>query len=104
MSSTYLVIGIILIILSVIGFVYYGVATHSYKKKLKRLNAREQKHRDSHNAQRDRRDYGDSDYPTQADYNKRYQNKRYSSTPYQSKRASKYDTADIPVKKYKSRH
>ena len=103
MSTTYLVLGIVLILMSVAGFVYYGCATSAYKKKLKRLNAREQKHRDSHNAQRDRRDYGEDDYPTQADYNKRYQN-RYSSTPYQSKRASKFDTADIPVKKYKSRH
>ncbi|MBQ2970943.1 MAG: hypothetical protein IJO20_05730 [Ruminococcus sp.] len=101
--------GFILIGLSVIGIMYFIIATATYKKKLKKLKARQHQH-DS-NRTRARDDYGDyGDYPTQRDYNKRYQpqRKRYASDGMsyaERKRLTKADTADIDLPaKYRARH
>lgn len=101
--------GFILIGLSVIGIMYFIIATATYKKKLKKLKARQQK-LDS-NRSRARDDYGDyGDYPTQRDYNKRYssQRKRYASDGMsyaERKRLNKADTADIDLpSKYRANH
>lgn len=101
--------GFILIGLSVIGIMYFIIATATYKKKLKKLKARQQK-LDS-NRSRARDDYGDyGDYPTQSDYNKRYhtQRKRYASDGMsyaERKRLNKADTADIDLpSKYRANH
>ncbi len=99
--------GLILIGLSLIGILYFIIATATYKKKLKALKMREQRQRRREH-ERPRDDYGDlSDYPTQSDYNKHYQRKRYSSsnTPYSQRKRYKADTAEINLpKRYVSRH
>ncbi len=101
--------GFILIGLSVIGIMYFIIATATYKKKLKKLKARQQKL--DTNRSRARNDYGDyGDYPTQSDYNKRYhtQRKRYASDGMsyaERKRLNKADTADIDLpSKYRANH
>ncbi len=99
-----LYVGFALIGLAVIGILYFIIATSKYKKKLKKLKSRELRHRENH--RRASSNYGDSvdEYPTQADYNRRYQRNRYSDVPYVQRRQSKFDTADIPTGRYKSRH
>ncbi len=101
--------GFILIGLSVIGIMYFIIATATYKKKLKKLKARQHQHDTVRSRARD--DYGDyGDYPTQRDYNKRYQTqrKRYASDGMsyaERKRLNKADTADINLPaKYRARH
>ncbi len=99
--------GLILIGLSLIGILYFIIATATYKKKLKALKMREQRQRRREH-ERPRDDYGDfSDFPTQSDYNKHYQRKRYSSsnTPYSQRKRYKADTAEIDLpRRYVSRH
>lgn len=99
--------GFILIGLSLLGILYFIIATATYKKKLKKLKAREQRqrHRDNN---RPRDDYGDlSDYPTQQDYNKRYQRNRYAASgmSYSERKRQKADTAEINIpRRYEARH
>ncbi len=99
--------GLTLIGLSLIGIMYFIIATATYKKKLKNLKRREQSQRHSDRA---RDDYGDlSEFPTQSDYNRRYQKKRYASPDslgYAQRKRMNADTAEIelPKKKYVSRH
>lgn len=100
--------GLILIGLSVIGIMYFIIATSTYKKKLKALRAREMRHRERHR-ERSADDYGDlSEYPTQSDYNKRYQRNRYTSSSLsytERKRLNKADTAEIDIStRYTARH
>ncbi|MBQ8859989.1 MAG: hypothetical protein IJ015_01465 [Ruminococcus sp.] len=106
-DSTWIIYtGFILIGLSIIGIMYFIIATSTYKKKLNKLNQR-QAH---HNSNRARDDYGDySNYPTQSDYNRRYnQKKRYASDGMgyaERKRMSKANTAEIDLpSKYRARH
>lgn len=99
--------GLILIGLSLIGILYFIIATATYKKKLKKLKEREQRqrHRDQG---RPRNDYGDSeDFPTQADYYKRYQRNRYttSTMSYSERKRQKADTAEINLpRRYEAKH
>ena len=101
--------GYVLIALSLIGIMYYIIATATYKKKLKALASREsargRSDRSSH--QRSRSDYGDS--PTQRDYNQRYSSssstrtnrtRRYASdnTSYSERKRRKADTAEIKLR------
>lgn len=92
--------GLILIGLAIIGIMYFIIATSTYKKKLKALRAREMRHRENRR-ERARDDYGDlSEYPTQSDYNKRYQRNRYTSSSLgyaERKRLNKADTAEIDI-------
>lgn len=97
-----LYVGIALIGLSVIGILYYIIATAKYRKKLNKLRTREQGHRERHRTS-DYYNAATEEYPTQEDYNRRYQ-RRYSDTPYTQRRQTKFDTADIPTGRYKSRH
>ncbi len=104
--------GYILIALSVIGIMYYIIATATYKKKLKALASRESaRGRSNRSSQsRPRNDYGDSDsFPTQRDYNQRYSSssstrtnrtRRYASdnTSYSERKRRKADTAEIKLK------
>lgn len=99
--------GLVLIGLSLIGIMYFIIATATYKKKLKSLKRREQSQR---SCDRARDDYGDmSEFPTQSDYNRRYQKNRYASPDslgYAQRKRLNADTAeiDLPKKKYVSRH
>jgi len=99
--------GLILIGLSLLGILYFIIATATYKKKLKALKLREQRQR-RREQERPRDDYGDfSDYPTQSDYNRHYQRNRYSqsNTPYSQRKRQKADTAEIDLpRRYVSRH
>lgn len=100
--------GLVLIALSVIGIMYFIIATNTYKKKLKTLREREMRHRERHR-ERARDDYGDlNDFPTMSDYNKRYQRNRYTSSNMsyaERKRFNKADTAEINIpKRYTARH
>lgn len=98
--------GIILIGLSLIGIIYFIIATATYKKKLKRLKAREQRQRRSHEERR-RDDYGDSDeYPSAEYYSRTQQRRRYSSSnvSYADRKSRKADTAEIELPRYSSRH
>ena len=104
--------GYVLIALSLIGIMYYIIATATYKKKLKALASREsargRSDRSSH--QRSSSDYGDSDsFPTQRDYNQRYSSssstrtnrtRRYASdnTSYSERKRRKADTAEIKLR------
>ena len=104
--------GYILIGLSIIGIMYYIIATATYKKKLKALASRESaRGRSNRSSQsRSRNDYGDSDdFPTQRDYNQRYHSssssrtnrtRRYASdnTSYSERKRRKADTAEIRLK------
>ncbi len=100
-------VGFTLIGLAVIGILYFTIATITYKKKLKKLKAREQRQR-QRDQQRPRDDYGDSDeYPSAQDYNRRYQRNRYASagTGYAERKRRNADTAEIDVpRRYTSRH
>ena len=99
--------GLVLIGLSLIGIMYFIIATATYKKKLKSLKRREQSQR---SCDRARNDYGDmSEFPTRSDYNRRYQKNRYASPDslgYAQRKRLNADTAeiDLPKKKYVSRH
>lgn len=99
--------GLILIGLSLLGILYFVIATATYKKKLKKLKEREQRqrHRDQ---SRPRNDYGDSeDFPTQKDYYKRYQRNRYatSTMSYSERKRQKADTAEINLpRRYEAKH
>lgn len=99
--------GLILIGLSLLGILYFVIATATYKKKLKKLKEREQRQR-YRDSQRPRNDYGDSeDFPTQADYYNRYQRNRYttSNMSYSERKRQKADTAEINLpRRYEARH
>ncbi len=90
--------GVILIGLSLIGILYFIIATATYKKKLKKLRARE--HRQRSNSTRAKDDYGDlsEDYPSPTTYNQRYQRKRYTNSNMsysERKNLNKANTAEI---------
>lgn len=101
--------GYVLIAASVLGIMYFIIATATYKNRLKKLKAREQKQRyREHREQRARDDYGDymSEYPTQRDYNQRYQ-RRYTTDnrSYSERKRSRQDTAEIDIPaRYRARH
>ena len=100
--------GYILIALSVIGILYYIIATATYKKKLKALasrNSASSNRRSSHS--RARSDYGDSDdYSAPRSYSEHRRSssssrtnrtRRYASdnTSYSERKRRKADTAEI---------
>lgn len=101
--------GYILIAASLLGILYFIIATATYKNKLKKLKAREQRiHNREHREHRSRDDYGDylSEYPTQRDYNQRYQ-RRYTTDnrSYSERKRSRQDTAEINIPaQYRARH
>ena len=99
--------GLILIGLSLLGILYFIIATATYKKKLKKLKEREQRQR-YRDSQRPRDDYGDSeDFPTQADYYNRYQRNRYttSNMSYSERKRQRADTAEINIpRRYEAKH
>lgn len=99
--------GIVLIALSLLGILYFIVATATYKRKLKALQARDMRQR---RRERDKplNDYGDMLDEFQSSYTPRPQRKRYASSnelSYSERKRRKADTAEINIpKKYQARH
>lgn len=98
-----LYLGYALIGLSVIGIMYFIIATTTYKKKLKKLTDRQHQY----DTRRSRDDYGDDVYaPTTNDYTRRSR-KRYAADGmgYAERKRLKADTAEINLPdKYRARH
>ena len=93
--------GVILIALSIIGIMYYIIATSTYKKKLKAFESRYGYNDES----RPRNDYGDYDnYPVERPHRQR---KRYAADGmgYAERKRLKADTAEINLpNNYRARH
>ena len=93
-----LYIGLALIVLAIIGILYYTIATVTYRKKLKALKSRETSvSSDSHDELS-----GINTYSSKVNKKRK---RHYGTTPYSSRKGVSSDTAEIPVKKnYKARH
>lgn len=85
--------GIVLIGLAVLGIIFFIVATVTYRKKLKKLQARNSReHRDSQREPRSKADYSDT-YRVDAPRKRHYSNDKDLS--YSERKRLKADTADI---------
>lgn len=104
----YLYVGIVLIGLSIIGILYFIIATTTYKKKLKKLKAREERQRQNAMHRAQFREQLRDEYPTGDDYFRQTHRKRYASSSelgYAERKRLKADTAEIPkVREYTSRY
>ena len=87
-----LYIGLALIVLAVIGILYYTIATVTYRKKLKALKSRDTSvSSDSHDELS-----GINTYSSKVNKKRK---RHYGTTPYSSRKGVSSDTAEIPVKK-----
>lgn len=85
--------GVVLIGLSILGIIFFIVATATYRKKLKRLQARNSRERgDYKNESRSRADYSDA-YKVDSPRKRHYSNDKDLS--YSERKRLKADTADI---------
>lgn len=97
-----LYLGYALIALSVVGIMYFIIATTTYKKKMQKAVSSQQ-----YNSYYSRDDYGDDDYAPRSNHSSRPQRKRYASDGmgYAERKRLKADTAEIDLpNKYRARH
>lgn len=102
-----LYVGFVLVALSVVGILYFIIATTTYKKKLAKAGYSRQQY-EPNRASDDYGDYGyETDYAPQPQYSSRPQRKRYATDGmgYAERKRMKADTAEINLPdKYKARH
>lgn len=98
-GQIYLYIGLTLIGISIIGILYFIIATATYKKKLKALKAREERQLKQAASRASYREQLREEFPTGDDYYRKANRKRYatgSTLGYAEKKRLKAETAQIP--------